>query len=110
MLNDKIQYSIKLTNMANSKSAIKRIKINKRNKSRNKFYKTAIRTSTKAFLAQIHMYDNTRDSQYLENAEIAMKLAYKLIDKSTKKNIFHKNRAARKKSSLALSLKQRHLS
>ena len=30
---------------------------------------------------------------------------YSLIDKATKKNIFHKNTAARKKSRLALSLK-----
>lgn len=96
--------------MANSKSAIKRIRTNKRNRSQNKFYKTAVRTSTKAFLAEIHMYENTLDRQYLKNAEIVMKSAYKLIDKSTKKNIFHKNKAARKKSSLALILKRRHLS
>lgn len=96
--------------MANNKSAIKRIKTNKRNKLRNKFYKTAVKQSTKAFLGQIQMYDDTQDRQYLENAETVMKLAYKLIDKSAKKNIFHKNRAARKKSSLALSIKRRHLS
>ena len=36
--------------MANSKSAKKRIEINKRNRLQNKYYKTSVRTLIKLFL------------------------------------------------------------
>jgi small subunit ribosomal protein S20 len=36
--------------MANSKSAEKRIEINKRNRLRNRFYKSSVRTLIKLFL------------------------------------------------------------
>ena len=35
----------------------------------------------------------------------SLKLAYSRIDKATKRNVFHKNKAARKKSQLANCLK-----
>jgi small subunit ribosomal protein S20 len=36
--------------MANNKSAKKRIQINERNRLRNRFYKSSVRTLTKTFL------------------------------------------------------------
>jgi small subunit ribosomal protein S20 len=42
--------NIKNNNMANNKSAKKRIEINERNRLRNRFYKSSVRTLTKFFL------------------------------------------------------------
>ena len=92
--------------MANSKSAIKRIKTNERNRLQNRFYKSSIRTVTKSFLQQLETYKLSQKNTDKEKAETLLKLIYKLIDKSTKKSIYHKNTAARKKSNLAFQLKQ----
>jgi small subunit ribosomal protein S20 len=91
--------------MANSKSAKKRIGINKRNRLQNRFYKSSVRTLIKAFVKDLETY---KISQNLEDKEKVKKLlssVYSLIDKGTKKNVFHKNAAARKKAKLAAYLK-----
>ena len=91
--------------MANNKSSKKRILINKRNRLQNHFYKSSVKTLTKQFL---HYLKNYKTSQNLENkqkAQILLKRLYSLIDKGYKKNIFHKNTAARKKSKLLSDFK-----
>ena len=91
--------------MANNKSAKKRIKINERNRLKNRFYKSSIRTLTKTFLKNIDSYKTSKNFEDKEKAKEILNLIYSLIDKGTKKNIFHKNNASRQKSKLASSLK-----
>ena len=91
--------------MANNKSALKRIQINKRNRLQNRFYKSSYRTLIKKFLVQLENYKISKNPDDKVQAQILLSLAYSLIDKACKKNIFHKNNAARKKSKLAGKLK-----
>ena len=91
--------------MANSKSAEKRIAISERNRLRNRFYKSSIRTSIKVFLKDLENYNISKNSEDKEKLQKKLSLIYSLIDKGTKKNVLHKNRAARKKSQLAGYLK-----
>jgi len=91
--------------MANNKSALKRIQINKRNRLQNRFYQSSYRTLIKKFLIQLESYKISKDPNEKVQAQILLSLAYSLIDKACKKNIIHKNTAARKKSQLALKLK-----
>ena len=91
--------------MANSKSAEKRIKINKRNYLQNKYYKTSVRTLIKRFFQTLEVYKNSPTTGEKENLENLLSSIYRLLDKGTKKKIFHKNAAARKKAKLAAFLK-----
>lgn len=91
--------------MANNKSAEKRIEINERNRLRNRFYKSSVRTLIKAFLKNLDAYKTSQTVEDKEKLEKNLSSIYSLIDKGTKKNIFHKNTAARKKAKLAASLK-----
>ena len=91
--------------MANNKSAEKRIEINKRNRLRNRFYKSSIRTLIKVFFKYLENYKNSKNLEDKKQAQKVLNSVYSLIDKGTKKNIFHKNTAARKKSKLAAYLK-----
>nr|YP_011006639.1 30S ribosomal protein S20 [Halosiphon tomentosus]WAM63784.1 30S ribosomal protein S20 [Halosiphon tomentosus] len=87
--------------MANSKSAKKRIKINKRNNIQNNSYKSLMKSSKKKHLSIIeqHSGDLTDEFKSLINQSLA--LAISQIDKAVKKKIIHKKTAARKKSSLS---------
>lgn len=91
--------------MANNKSAKKRIKINERNRLQNRFYKSSVRTLIKGLLQDIKTYKTLKTPEMEKKIKKSLCSIYSLIDKGTKKNIFHKNTAARKKSQLALSLK-----
>ena len=91
--------------MANSKSAEKRIEINKRNRLRNKYYKTSVRTLTKLFFTNLDVYKNSQTAEEKEKLKEILSSVYSLMDKGTKKNIFHKNTAAKKKAKLAAYLK-----
>ena len=91
--------------MANNKSAEKRIEINERNRLRNRFYKSSVRTTIKSFFKSLEIYKLSENPSDLENSKKILSLIYRLIDKGTKKNVFHKNTASRKKSKLAASLK-----
>ena len=86
--------------MANNKSARKRIETNKRNRLQNRYYKTSVRTLTKLFLKTLD--DQTPESK--EKLQTMLNLIYSFLDKGTKKNVFHKNTAARQKARLARSL------
>ena len=91
--------------MANSKSAVKRIEINERNRLRNRFYKSSVRTLIKVFFKNLETYKISKNPEDKEKLEKNLSSVYSLIDKGTKKNIFHKNAAARKKAKLAAHLK-----
>ena len=86
--------------MANTKSARKRIETNERNRVQNRYYKTSVRTLTKLFLTTIE--DQTPESK--EKSQTILNSIYSFLDKGTKKNIFHKNTAARQKARLASRL------
>lgn len=91
--------------MANSKSAEKRIKINERNRLRNRLYKSSVRTLIKTFFQNLETYKLSKTSEDREKVQAILNSVYSLIDKGTKKHVFHKNAAARKKSKLAAYLK-----
>jgi len=91
--------------MANNKSAKKRIDINKRNRLRNKYYKTSVRTLIKLFFKNLEVYKVSKNSEDKNKLEQILNSVYSMMDKGTKKNIFHKNKTARKKSKLAAYLK-----
>ena len=91
--------------MANNKSAEKRILTNERNRLQNRFYKSSVRTLTKNFLNDLESYKSSGNSEDKEKLQKKLGTVYSLIDKVTKKNVFHKNTAARKKSQLANYLK-----
>jgi small subunit ribosomal protein S20 len=91
--------------MANTKSAEKRVEINKRNRLRNRYYKTSVRTLVKLFFINLESYKISQNPQDKEKLNKNLSSVYSLLDKGTKKNIFHKNATARKKSKLAAYLK-----
>ena len=91
--------------MANNKSAKKRIEITERNRLRNRYYKSSVRTLIKRFFENLEAYKASQNSEEKEKLKKMLNSIYSLIDKGTKKNIFHKNAAARKKSKLAAYLK-----
>jgi small subunit ribosomal protein S20 len=91
--------------MANNKSAEKRIKTNERNRLRNRFYKSSVRTVTKTFIQNLDIYKKSQNIEDKEKVQKLLNSIYSLIDKGTKKNVFHKNTASRKKAQLAGYLK-----
>lgn len=91
--------------MANSKSAEKRIDINERNRLRNRFYKSSVRTLIKKFFKDLEIYKISKSVEDKEKVQKTLNSVYSLIDKGTKKNLFHKNTAARKKSQLVTAFK-----
>lgn len=82
--------------MSKNLSAIKKNQIAIRNRMRNKMYKSIIKTSIKKYLVNCNNF-NKINSQDLQNS---LSLVYKNIDKAVKRGVLHKNKAARKKSSL----------
>nr|YP_011007483.1 30S ribosomal protein S20 [Sporochnus bolleanus]WAM64912.1 30S ribosomal protein S20 [Sporochnus bolleanus] len=86
--------------MANSRSSKKRIKINKRNNIQNNSYKSLIKTSEKKLLTLIKQDRDKQDDKTQFRINQLFTLAISSIDKAVKKNIIHKNTAARKKSNL----------
>ena len=82
--------------MANHKSAIKRIRQNKKRALHNKYYAKTMRNAVRKLRA-------------MTNKEEAVKLypaVQKMLDKLAKTNIIHKNKASNLKSSLALHINQ----
>ena len=83
--------------MANIKSAKKRILVNRTKMERNKAIKSGVKTAVKKALAAIESNDK-------EAAKAAVINATSVIDKATRKGVYHKNTAARKVSRLNLAL------
>lgn len=91
--------------MANNKSAEKRISIAKRNQRQNRFYKSSVRTVTKLYLKNVELFKTSQNPSDREKAQSLLNSVYSLLDKGTKRNVFHKNSVARKKMKLAAQLK-----
>ncbi|MGL4344083.1 MAG: 30S ribosomal protein S20 [Cellulosilyticaceae bacterium] len=79
--------------MANIKSAKKRIKVIATKTARNRATRSAVKTYIKKVVTAAKAND-------LAAAKASLPVAIKAIDKATAKGIFHKNAAARKKSTL----------
>ncbi|OGO62205.1 MAG: 30S ribosomal protein S20 [Chloroflexi bacterium RBG_19FT_COMBO_50_10] len=79
--------------MANTKSAIKRIKQNHKRRLRNRLFTGSARTFVKNARTSI-------DSGTSEEARTATIAAISALDKAAEKGIIHKNNAARRKGRL----------
>ena len=77
--------------MANHKSAVKRIRQSETKRVHNKYYARTMRNAVKKL----------RNSSEKEEANELYPKVASILDKLTKKNIIHKNKAANIKSSLA---------
>ena len=91
--------------MANNKSAEKRIRTNERNRLQNRLYKSSVRTLTKTFLKDLEIYKDSQNPEEKEKLTKMLGSVYSLIDKGTKRKVYHRNTAARKKAQLAAYLK-----
>lgn len=80
--------------MANIKSAKKRILVIATKTARNRAIKSAVKTQIKKVRFAVEAGNKAE-------AQKALVVAVKAIDKATAKGVFHKNAAARKKSTLA---------
>ena len=85
--------------MANTKSAIKRIKQNHKRRLRNRLFTSRARTFVKD--ARSTIKDGTP-----EDARTATLAAISALDKAAEKGIIHKNNAARRKGRLMHRLAQ----
>jgi len=92
--------------VANTKSAIKRVKIAERNRLRNKSYKSAVKTLMKKYLSAVETYTANPTPELQQEVQQHMAAAYSKIDKAVKTGVLHRNNGARKKSRLAKKLKQ----
>jgi small subunit ribosomal protein S20 len=79
--------------VANTKSAIKRIRQNERRRLRNRAMRSKIRGTVKA----------ARAAEGTARATVVLE-AIRLLDKAVSKGVLHRNTAARKKSALARRL------
>ena len=80
--------------MANIKSQIKRIGTNKKANERNKAVKSQLKTAIRATREAVVAGDKAQ-------AESALKLASKKLDKAVSKGVIHQNQAANRKSAIA---------
>ena len=85
--------------MANTKSAIKRLRSAERRRLRNRVYRGRARTAIKK--ARRFM-----DEGRLEEAREAARIAAVALDKAAQKGVIHKNNAARRKARLMRRLNQ----
>lgn len=88
--------------MSKNLSAIKKTYVSLRNRSRNRIYKSTIKTLTKKYLLSLKNIDTSNSDDVLSN----LSAVYSIIDKAVKCNIIHKNNAARKKSILAKAMEK----
>ena len=82
--------------MANTKSAIKRIRTSEKRRVRNRSVRSRVRSVLKTA--------RTAATTPGEDARAAVLLAIRTLDKAVTKGVVHRNTAARKKSALARRL------
>jgi len=85
--------------LANTKSAIKRLRSAGRRRRHNQIYRGRARTAVKKARRLI-------DESRLEEAREAVRVAVSALDKAAQKGVVHKNNAARRKSRLIQQLNQ----
>ena len=83
--------------MAHSKSSKKRVFIGERNAQRNQAIKSRVKTFVKKVLSAV-------EDKNIDEAKLALQVAYKELDKAVTKGVLKKNTASRKKSRLALKI------
>ena len=83
--------------MANTKSAIKRIRSSERKRQRNKIVRSSTRTEIRK--ARLLMQDGN-----IEEATESTHRAVRLLDKAAEKGVIHRRNASRRKSRLMLAL------
>ena len=83
--------------LANIKSAKKRILVSEKRAARNKAIRSKVKTAIKKVDAAIAANDK-------EAAQAALTAAVSELDKATKKGIYHKNTCARKVSRLTIAV------
>lgn len=83
--------------MPRIKSAIKRVEIAERNRVRNRFWKSSVRTLRSRVAEAVASGD-------LAAAQAALQESYRVIDKAVVKGVIHRNSGARKKATLAAAL------
>ncbi len=83
--------------MANTKSALKRIRSGERKRARNKPVRTALKTFVRSAVTQIN-------TGVAETSAEAVVRAISELDKAAGKGIIHRNQAARRKSRLMAKL------
>ena len=93
--------------MANTKSALKRIKIAERNRLRNKAYKSAVKTLTKRYHEAVAANAAAPSEENSKLVQARLSAAYSKIDKAVKRGVLHKNAGARRKSRLANAIKSK---
>lgn len=84
--------------MANTKAALKSIKVIRTRTLQNKSVKSSVRTAIKNF-------ETTLADGNLDKANELFPKLTSTIDKAVSKGVYHRNTANRKKSQLALKLK-----
>ncbi|MDD4658049.1 MAG: 30S ribosomal protein S20 [Eubacteriales bacterium] len=83
--------------MANSKTALKRVKINEVKRARNVSAKSSIKTN-------IRKYETALTEGNADTATALYSKISSMLDKAANKGIIHKNAAARRKSRLAAKM------
>ena len=76
--------------MAHHKSALKRIKTNRKANIRNRHYRSTMRTALR----------RVRESESSDERQTTLRQACAILDRLATKNIIHRNTAARRKSRL----------
>ena len=85
--------------LANTKSALKRMRSSEKRRVRNRRVRTEARTYVRQARAQI-------EAGELDEAKKSVALAVRALDKAAEKGVLHKNNAARRKSRLMEKLNQ----
>ena len=83
--------------MANIKSAVKRISVNRNKQAQNKPVKTALATEIKKFRSAV-------EGKEFAYAEERLKEVFSALDSAVDSGVIHRNKADRQKSKLAKSL------
>lgn len=86
--------------MPNTKAAKKALKVSEKKRSRNRRYLELLKESVKALEAVIKT-----EKPKAKDVTEALSKVYSRVDTLEKKNIIHKNNAARKKSAFARQVK-----
>lgn len=84
--------------MPRIKSAKKRVEVAERNRLRNRFWKSSVRT------VRTRVVDSVVDPKADSDPVKALSEAFSVIDKAVSKGIMHRNTAARRKSRLSALL------
>lgn len=85
--------------MANTRSAVKRMRQTAVRTLRNRAAKSAMRTAVRRFRDSVAAGDRAA-------AEASLRLAVGMVDRAVKKGVAHRNTAARKKSQLYRTFKE----